>query len=136
VRRIIWTMSVSVEGYMEGPDHDIGWHLVDEELHGHMNDWIGAAGLLLEGRVTCELMANFWPTADQDPDAPPTMVEFADLAGHAEGRLFAHAGTGRLDRNDRTRRGAGGGTRSQGARWWVRGPRRLRVGRRVRPATT
>ncbi len=79
MRRIIWTMSVSVDGYMEGPDHDIGWHLVDEELNSHMNDWIGAAGLLLEGRVTYELMADFWPTADQDPDAPPTMVEFARI---------------------------------------------------------
>lgn len=72
-------MSVSVDGYMEGPNHDIGWHKVDEELHQHMNDWIGAAGLLLEGRVTYELMADFWPTADQDPDAPPTIVEFARI---------------------------------------------------------
>jgi hypothetical protein len=24
-------------------------------------------------------MADFWPTADQDPDAPPTMVEFARI---------------------------------------------------------
>ncbi|MDE3207115.1 MAG: dihydrofolate reductase family protein [Acidobacteriota bacterium] len=79
MRKIIWTMSVSVDGYMEGPDHDISWHHVDQELHQHMNDWIGAAGLFLEGRVTYELMADFWPTADQDPDAPPTVVEFAEI---------------------------------------------------------
>lgn len=72
-------MSVSVDGYMEGPNHDIGWHNVDEELHQHMNDWIGAASLLLEGRVTYELMADFWPTADEDPDAPPAIVEFARI---------------------------------------------------------
>ncbi len=79
MRKIVWTMSVSVDGYMEGPNHDISWHKVDEEVHQHMNDWIGAASLLLEGRVTYELMADFWPTADMDPDAPPTMAEFAEL---------------------------------------------------------
>jgi dihydrofolate reductase len=79
VGKIIWTMSVSVDGYMEGPGHDLGWHMVDEEVHQHFNDWIGKAAVLLEGRVSYELMADFWPTADQDPEAGPTMVEFARI---------------------------------------------------------
>jgi len=29
VRKIIW-MSVSVDGYMEGPNREIDWHMVDE----------------------------------------------------------------------------------------------------------
>jgi dihydrofolate reductase len=37
------------------------------------------AGGFLEGRVTYELMEDFWPTADQDPAAPPTIVEFAQI---------------------------------------------------------
>lgn len=44
-----------------------------------MNEWLGKAGLLLEGRVTFELMAGFWPTADDDPSASPTIVEFARI---------------------------------------------------------
>ena len=72
-------MSVSLDGYMEGPDREIDWHMVDDELHQHMNDWLGAAGAFLEGRITYELMADFWPTADQDPAAPPTIVEFARI---------------------------------------------------------
>ena len=79
MRKIVWTMGVSVDGYMEGPDHDISWHLVDEELHQHFNDWLGAAGCFLEGRVTYELMADFWPTADQDPAATPIIIEFARI---------------------------------------------------------
>ena len=79
MRRIIWMMAVSVDGYMEGPDHDLGWHMVDEELHAHLNGWLGEAGGFLEGRVTYELMADFWPTADQDPGAPATVVEFARI---------------------------------------------------------
>jgi dihydrofolate reductase len=72
-------MSISVDGYMEGPNHDIGWHMVDDELHRHMNGWLGRAGGFLEGRVTYELMADFWPAADQDPAATPTVVEFARI---------------------------------------------------------
>ena len=79
MRKIIWMMSVSVDGYMEGPDRQIDWHMVDDELHGHMNGWLSRAGLFLEGRITYELMEQFWPTADQDPTASPTVIEFAGI---------------------------------------------------------
>ena len=79
MRKIIWMMSVSVDGYMEGPRGEIDWHMVDDELHRHMNGWLGRAGGFLEGRATYELMAEFWPTADQDPAAPPPVVEFARI---------------------------------------------------------
>ncbi len=79
MRKIVWMMSVSVDGYMEGPNREIDWHMVDDELHRHMNGWLAGAGAFLEGRVTYELMEDFWPTADQDPAAPPTIVEFAQI---------------------------------------------------------
>jgi dihydrofolate reductase len=79
VRKIIWTISVSVDGYMEGPNREIDWHMVDDELFRHLNGWLAGAGGFLEGRVTYELMADFWPTADQDPAATPTVVEFARI---------------------------------------------------------
>jgi dihydrofolate reductase len=72
-------ISVSVDGYMEGPNREIDWHMVDDELHRHLNGWLARTGGFLEGRVTYELMAHFWPTADQDPAAPPTVVEFAQI---------------------------------------------------------
>ena len=79
MRKIIWAMSVSVDGYMEGPDREIDWHMVDDELHRHMNGWLAGAGGFVDGRVTYELMADFWPTADQDPAAPPAVVEIARI---------------------------------------------------------
>jgi hypothetical protein len=64
---------------MEGPNREIDWHMVDDELHRHMDGWLAGAGGFLEGRVTYELMAEFWPTADQDPAATRTVVEFARI---------------------------------------------------------
>lgn len=77
--KIILQNAVSVDGFFEGPDRDISWHRVDEELHQHMNDEIGAMGGIIAGRVTYQLMEQVWPTADQDPDSTPTMVEFAGI---------------------------------------------------------
>jgi dihydrofolate reductase len=79
VRKISFMMSVSLDGYMEGPDRDIGWHLVDEELHQHMNDTLRPLGAFVDGRVTHELMAAYWPTADADPDASAVTAEFAAI---------------------------------------------------------
>ena len=28
MRKIVWMMSVSVDGYMEGPNREIDWHMV------------------------------------------------------------------------------------------------------------
>jgi dihydrofolate reductase len=79
MRKIILAVQVSLDGYIEGPDRDIDWHMVDEELHSHFNEQLGAMGAFLDGRITYQLMADFWPTADQYPDRSPAMVEFARI---------------------------------------------------------
>ncbi len=79
MRNIVLMMSVSLDGFIEGPDRDIDWHLVDDELHRHFNEQLGAMGAFLSGRVTYELMAAFWPTADTDPASTGPMAEFARI---------------------------------------------------------
>lgn len=79
MRKIVFMMSVSLDGFFEGPNRELDWQLVDAELHGHFNDWLRDAGAFLDGRVTYELMAGFWPAADSDPGASPQMVEFAGI---------------------------------------------------------
>ncbi len=79
MRKIILMMSVSLDGFIEGPNRELDWHLVDEEVHSHFNDELSSKGAFLSGRVTHELMADFWPTADLDPASSPTMVEYARI---------------------------------------------------------
>jgi dihydrofolate reductase len=79
MRRIVLMMSVSLDGFIEGPNREIDWHMVDDELHDHFNQQAGAMGAFLSGRVTHELMAGFWPTADQDPASTRPMVEFSRI---------------------------------------------------------
>ncbi len=35
MRKVVLMMSVSVDGFIEGPNHELDWHMVDDELHGH-----------------------------------------------------------------------------------------------------
>jgi dihydrofolate reductase len=79
MRKIILMMSVSLDGFIEGPDRELDWHMVDDELHTHFNEQLSAMGAFLSGRVTHELMAGFWPTADTDPSSTGPMVEFARI---------------------------------------------------------
>ena len=79
MRKIILAMQVSLDGFFEGPDRDISWHMVDDELHRHFNQQLSTMGAFLDGRVTYELMEGFWPTADQDPAAGAVMAEFARI---------------------------------------------------------
>lgn len=79
MRRMVVQMMLSLDGYFEGPDHDLSWHLVDDELHAHFNERLATMSAFVEGRVTYQLMEGFWPKADQDPAYPSTMREFAGI---------------------------------------------------------
>ncbi|WP_309112403.1 dihydrofolate reductase family protein [Saccharothrix sp.] len=77
--KVILAAGVSVDGFFEGPDREIDWHRVDEELHLHFNDWLSRVDGFIHGRITYDLMAAYWPTADREPSATPAEVEFAGI---------------------------------------------------------
>ncbi|OKK08564.1 deaminase [Streptomyces sp. CB03234] len=77
--KIVLFMSVSLDGFMEGPHRELDWHRVDDELHSHFNEQLAGMGAFVEGRVTYELMEGFWSTADSDPAITGPMREFAGI---------------------------------------------------------
>ncbi|HEX5940449.1 MAG TPA: dihydrofolate reductase family protein [Dehalococcoidia bacterium] len=59
-----WNM-LSLDGFFEGPSKgEIEWFVFDDELEKFILDTQLNAGALLFGRVTYEMMAGYWPTAD------------------------------------------------------------------------
>lgn len=77
--RLIYSMMVSLDGYIETADHSLDWVIPDEELHTFINNQVRDQGGSLYGRRLYELMAGFWPTADEDPAAPPYIVDFSRI---------------------------------------------------------
>ena len=63
-RLIMWNM-MTLDGFVEGPNRDISWHedVWGEELEQISIEQLNAAGGLMFGRVTYDLMANYWPGA-------------------------------------------------------------------------
>ncbi|HEX3428821.1 MAG TPA: dihydrofolate reductase family protein [Candidatus Limnocylindrales bacterium] len=77
--RIIYSMSVSLDGFVETPSRSLDWVRVDEELHTVFNDEAREMSAFIYGRRMYELMTEYWPTAETDPAATPAMVEFARI---------------------------------------------------------
>jgi dihydrofolate reductase len=77
--KVVLFVSVSLDGFFEGPKKEIDWHMVDDEFHDHVLEVLKPAGGFLSGRVMYELMAGFWPTADADPASTPFAKEFAPI---------------------------------------------------------
>jgi dihydrofolate reductase len=77
--RLIYSMSVSLDGFVETPSRSLDWVLIDEELHSLFNDEARAMSAFVYGRRLYELMAGYWPTAEADPSATPAMLEFARI---------------------------------------------------------
>src|SRR3954468_17374634 len=102
--KLIYLMNVSLDGYVEGPDHDLSWTVVDEELHTWFNDQERGTEASLYGRRLYELMAAHWPTAESDPAATPAMIDFARI-WNAKPKIVFSSSLDKVDWNSRLVRG-------------------------------
>jgi dihydrofolate reductase len=78
MRKLIYSMTMSLDGYIAGPGGNIDWSAPDEELHRFHNDQVRGLGVHLLGRRLYETMV-YWETADQDPSASEVTVDFARI---------------------------------------------------------
>jgi dihydrofolate reductase len=77
--KLIYCLNVSLDGFVETPDHSLDWAIVDDEVHSWFNDQTRALEASLYGRRMYELMAGYWPSAENDPTANDVMLEFARI---------------------------------------------------------
>jgi dihydrofolate reductase len=75
---IVW-MQTSLDGRTAGPQGEFDWPVVGPELHAHIVDTLRGAGMFLYGRRVFEMMASFWPIADELPDSTPMQSEYARI---------------------------------------------------------
>jgi dihydrofolate reductase len=78
MRELIYSMGVSLDGFIAGPDGDIDWSAPDEELHRFHNQHARESGAHLYGRRMYEVMTP-WETAEEKPSAPDYELEFAGI---------------------------------------------------------
>src|SRR6478735_6478653 len=67
--RIISFMHISLDGFVAGPNREMNWIKVDEEIFDHVGKRISETDTALYGRVSYEMMENYWPNAGEEPGA-------------------------------------------------------------------
>jgi dihydrofolate reductase len=78
MRKVIYSMGVSLDGFIAGPDGEIDWSAPDEELHRFHNQQTRELGAQLCGRRLYEEMV-YWETAEENPSAQEHELEFARI---------------------------------------------------------
>ena len=68
MRKLFLFNHISIDGYFEGPDHDLSWVRVDEEFMRAAHERMKESGEVLFGRRTYDLMARYWPTSEGQKD--------------------------------------------------------------------
>jgi len=62
-------MHLSLDGFVAGPNGEMDWIKVDEEIFDYIDKRISEGDTALYGRVTYEMMEAYWPTQGDDPTA-------------------------------------------------------------------
>jgi len=92
-------MMTSLDGYFEGPDHDLSWHNVDAEFNEFAQAQMKEADTILFGRRTYQLMESYWPSKSGREDDPevahlmnetPKVVVSSSLKNVTETKIWKH----------------------------------------------
>lgn len=75
MRKIISFMHISLDGFVAGLNGEIDWVKVDDEIFDFVGKRISKGDTALYGRVTYQMMENYWPTAGDKPTATRHTIE-------------------------------------------------------------
>ena len=89
MRKVILSNSVTLDGFFAGPNGELDWFIVDEEFKQYANDLLSNVDALLFGRVTYQLMADYWPAAATNPSTSKSDLEIADKMNNLPKIVFS-----------------------------------------------
>ena len=69
MKKIVLSLHTTVDGFLAGPNGEMNWIRLDEELFDIVGSFTREADTAFYGRVTYEMMESYWPTAADKPNA-------------------------------------------------------------------
>ncbi len=75
MRNLIFFMHTSLDGYVAGPNGELDWVKVDDEIFDFVGTMTDHADTALYGRVTYQMMQSYWPEAGKQPNASKHDIE-------------------------------------------------------------
>ena len=79
MRKLFMFNMVTLDGFFEGPQHEIDWHNVDEEFNEFAIEQLHTIGVIVFGRVTYQGMASYWPTPFALEDDPAVAAQMNSI---------------------------------------------------------
>ncbi|GAA1893317.1 dihydrofolate reductase family protein [Asanoa iriomotensis] len=98
MRKIIYWVHTSVDGFVDGPNGEFDWTELGPELADYAHEVHDGVDTFLYGRVVWEMMSGYWPTADKESDHPHDQ-EFAPIWRETPKIVFSRTLRGPLDWN-------------------------------------
>jgi dihydrofolate reductase len=68
MRHLVLFMHISLDGYVAGPNGEMDWINVNEEMFEYAGQRTRGSDTALYGRVTYQMMEAYWPTAADQPN--------------------------------------------------------------------
>lgn len=90
MRSVVYSMNVSLDGYIAGPDGGFGWTTPDEEVFRFVTDRTRELAAHVLGRRLYETML-YWETVDQNPSLDFDTVEWASVWRRLPKLVFSSA---------------------------------------------
>src|SRR5687768_12388085 len=75
MRKLVLFMHASLDGFVAGPNGEMDWINVEDELFEYASAETQLADTALYGRVTYQMMDGYWPTAADQPNASRHDIE-------------------------------------------------------------
>ncbi|MCX6045556.1 MAG: dihydrofolate reductase family protein [Chloroflexi bacterium] len=89
MRNVILLMHVSLDDFVAGPNGEMDWIQMDEQVIDDVAELTDSADTALFGRVTYEMMAGYWPTAADAPTASKHDIDHARWVNPAPKLVFS-----------------------------------------------
>jgi dihydrofolate reductase len=78
MRKVVLLEHVSLDGYVAGPNGEMDWIRLSDQLWDHVTDLTAAADAAIYGKLTYQMMEGYWPTAGEGPGASQHEKNHAD----------------------------------------------------------
>jgi dihydrofolate reductase len=120
MQKIIVSMWITLDGFVAGPQDEMDWLILDDQMQTYEQDLVEHSDSLLLGRITHADFAGYWPQAAHNPDEPEALRSYArrvdamrKIVVSASGETAPWPNTQRLERIDpdeinKLKRGSGG----------------------------
>ena len=77
MRKVVFLMHVSLDGYVAGPNGEMDWIVYNDAVERAAHALHASTDAAIYGRVTYQMMANYWPTVLDDPASTPGAIAHA-----------------------------------------------------------